>query len=182
MNDFVISKSHSLFIDRDGVINRRIFNGYVTRIDEFEFLPGVLESFEIFNGLFNKIIVVTNQQGVGKGLMSKNDLEKIHSYMIKEIENAGGRIDALFYCTDLKEKPENCRKPSIYMAQEAKRRFPDIDFSKSVMTGDSESDILFGKNAGMKTVLIGENILTENAFPDEVYPDLISFARSLKKL
>ena len=179
MDDFIITKSHSLFIDRDGVINRRIFNGYVSSVKEFEFLPGVLESFAVFNNFFNRIIVVTNQQGIGKGLMTENDLQKIHSFMIKEIEKQGGRIDGIYFCPDLADKPDNCRKPSTFLARQAKNDFPEIDFTKTIMVGDSESDILFGKNAGMKTAFIGDVSSLLNVVPDVWYNDLLSFARNL---
>ena len=82
----LIKEARYLFLDRDGVINRRLVGDYVKCQDEFEFLEGNLEAFEIFNRLFDKIVVVTNQQGIGKGLMSENDLEQVHSYMKKEID------------------------------------------------------------------------------------------------
>jgi histidinol-phosphate phosphatase family protein len=181
MNDFAFLKSHSLFIDRDGVINRRIFGGYVTKISEFDFLPGVFESFRIFNRVFNKIIVVTNQQGVGKGLMTVSDLEKIHAFMTENIGKNGGRIDAVYYCTMLANIERNCRKPDKYMALEAKDDFPEINFSKSIMVGDSESDILFGKNSGMKTILIGDEKLSDGIVPDFRFPVLLDFAKRLEK-
>ena len=181
MNDFLPLKSHSLFIDRDGVINSRIYGGYVTKIQEFHFLPGVFESFKIFNRVFDKIIVVTNQQGVGKGLMTLSDLEAIHSYMVDAIVKNGGRVDAIYYCTQLADRADNCRKPGKFMALKAKADYPAIEFTKSVMAGDSESDILFGKNSGMKTVLIGNEKLPESLKPDYHFNDLLSFAAKLEK-
>jgi len=180
MNDFYGSQSHSLFIDRDGVINKRIFNGYVRSPDEFEFLPGVLESFVRFRQLFNKIIIVTNQQGVGKGMMTERQLQEIHRLMVAQIEKAGGKVDAIYYCTDLAEKQDNCRKPNTIMADKAKADFPDIDFRKSIMVGDSESDMLFGNHAGMKTVFIGEKNSLKKVLPNAALPDLPSFANSIK--
>ncbi len=153
-----IDRSWSLFLDRDGVINRRIVGGYVQTPEEFVFLPGVLKSLAFFGKAFGKIIVVTNQQGIGKGLMDEKQLEAVHQKMLREVKKAGGRIDAVFYCPDLTSKPENCRKPSPYLAREAQKMFPEIDFSRSVMAGDSESDMAFGKNAGMFTVYVGTQI------------------------
>jgi len=77
----LIKDARYLFLDRDGVINVRLIDDYVKRKEEFEFLEGSLEAFKIFAKHFDKIVVVTNQQGIGKGLMSEGDLEKIHSYM-----------------------------------------------------------------------------------------------------
>jgi|FLOH01.1.fsa_nt_gi histidinol-phosphate phosphatase family protein len=153
----LINKTWSLFLDRDGVINKQIIGGYVSSPDEFDFLPGVLESFAFFSTLFNKVIIITNQQGVGKGIMSEAELIAVNNYMIKKISEAGGKLDAIYYCTDMAEKIGNCRKPSPSMAQKALLDFPEIDFSKSIMVGDSLCDIEFGQNMGMKTIFSGNN-------------------------
>ncbi len=151
-----IDKSWTLFLDRDGVINKRIYGGYVQHPDTFEFLPGVLESLAFFSRIFGRIIVVTNQQGIGKGIMDEIQLEAVHRKMLTDVEYAGGKIDAVFYCPDLASKPDNCRKPSPFLALEAQKQFPEIDFHKSIMVGDAESDMVFGRQAGMFTVLVGE--------------------------
>jgi histidinol-phosphate phosphatase family protein len=151
-----IDAGWTLFLDRDGVINRRIVGGYVQYPEEFVFLPGVPESIAVFSVLFGRIIVVTNQQGIGKGLMNEKQLETVHRKMLKEVEQAGGRIDAVLHCPDLAGAGATCRKPSPFLALEAQTRFPEIDFRRSIMVGDAESDMLFGKNAGMYTVWVGE--------------------------
>ncbi len=147
-------KGFTLFLDRDGVINERLVGEYVLNWGEFRFMPGALEALRFFAGYFGRIIVVTNQQGIGKGLMTEADIQDIHAHMLSEILQAGGRVDAVYYCPDLKQKPDNCRKPSPAMALQAQRDFPDIAFSQSVMVGDSLSDIDFGFFLGMRTVLI----------------------------
>jgi len=164
-----IDNTWTLFLDRDGVINKRIFGGYVTNPSEFEFLPGVLESLKYFSSVFYKIIIVTNQQGVSKGIMTEPQLIDLHSYMTAEITNNGGRADAIYYCTQLATTTGNCRKPSFFMAQEAVTDFPKIVFSKSIMVGDSQSDIEFGINAGMKTIFVTNN---ENDKLAKVLPDM----------
>jgi len=155
-NNFLkhIDNTWTLFLDRDGVINERIWGGYVTKPSEYIFLPGVLNSIAFFTSVFNKIIIVTNQQGIGKGIMSEKELKAVHDYMTKKIEQAGGKIDGIYYCTDLANKIDNCRKPSTNMAQKAVVDFPEINLTKSIMVGDSPSDIEFGKNAGMRTVFV----------------------------
>ena len=164
MSDFLknIDPSWTLFLDRDGVINKRLVDDYIKRWDEFEFLPGVLESMATFSKLFGRIIIVTNQQGVGRGWMTEEQLKSIHEKMVSHIEKAGGRVDAIYYCTDLKDKPGNCRKPSVEMFENAQKDFPEIVASKSIMAGDSQSDMDFGKKAGMFTVFIGGNNETAN--------------------
>ncbi len=177
MNGFPknIDKSWTLFLDRDGVINKRIYGGYVLHWETFEFMPGVPESLAVFSGIFGKIIVVTNQQGIGKGIMSEEQLQSVHRKMFTEVEKAGGRIDAVFHCPDMASKPDNCRKPLPFLAMKAQKRFPEIDFGKSIMVGDAESDMAFGKNAGMFTVLVGnETVSSEVA--DYKTRDLSSLA------
>lgn len=173
-----IDKSWTLFLDRDGVINVRLIDDYVKNLGEFEFLPGVLDAFTIFAEKFGRIIIVTNQQGVGKGLMTLQNVDKVHDFMVKEIEKQKGRVDKIYVCPQLKSDPDNFRKPSPRMAYMAQHDFPEIDFDKSVMIGDSNSDIEFGKNAGMYTILIGDEPV--KCKPDSQFESLIKFAKILK--
>ncbi len=175
-----IDKSWTLFLDRDGVINKRIQGGYVKCWETFEFLPGVPESIAIFSRIFGRIIVITNQQGIAKGIMNEAQLEVVHREMFAEVEQAGGKIDAIFHCPDMASKPGNCRKPSAFMALKAQKRFPEIDFSKSIMVGDTESDMAFGKNAGMFTVLVGAEMVSPEVV-DFKTRDLSSLAAYFEK-
>ena len=173
----IINNDWTLFLDRDGVINVRIIDGYVTKIDEFEFLPNVIEALKIFKEKFKYIIVATNQQGVGKGIMKFEDVETVHQFMVQQVVENGGKIDKVYFCPQLKSVPDNYRKPSPKMAYFAKNDFPDIDLSKSIMIGDMNSDVEFGKNAGMKTIFIGDNEL--NLTPDDRFETLYDFAKTL---
>lgn len=178
-----IDKTWTLFLDRDGVINRRPIYDYVKSWEEFEFLPDVLNALKSFSKIFCRIIVVTNQQGIGKGIMSVDALELIHRNMISEIEKHGGRIDAVYFCPDIKGKDGNCRKPNTAMADLAKKNFSEIILSKSVMAGDMPSDMLFGKNAQMKTVYINSGqvpLSTEQA--DAVFNNLFEFSKSISAI
>ena len=102
---------------------------------------------------FGKIIVVSNQRGIGKGLMTEEDLATIHYNMQKEIESSGGRIDGIYYCTAIDAK-HPYRKPNPGMAFLAKQDHPEIDLAKSIIAGNKPSDMLFGENAGMYSVYI----------------------------
>jgi histidinol-phosphate phosphatase family protein len=152
-----IDKSWTLFLDRDGVINKKLENDYVNTIDEFEFLPQVLEAIKQFSSHFQKIVIVTNQQGISKKLMTENDLEKVHKYLLAEVNKYGGKIDAIYYAPQLAEENSVMRKPNIGMAMAAKKEFPSIDFKKSIMVGDSISDMEFAKNANMLGIMIGKS-------------------------
>lgn len=156
-----IDYTWTLFLDRDGVINQKL-SGYVTSPSEFVFLHRAIESIVTLSDIFRTIIIVTNQQGIGKGLMTHDDLHSIHSHMLRNITLAGGRIDNIYYCPHLAQEEPLCRKPNPGMAIQAKTDFPDIDFKKSIMIGDSESDISFGNLLNMTTVRLN-NIEDQNA-------------------
>lgn len=147
--DFPIDKSWTLFLDRDGVINTRIENDYVKTPDEFHFLPGVVQAIAQLSAQFGRIVVVTNQQGIGKGLYTHDDLAAIHRKMSEAVVGSGGKIDAVFYAPHLANESSPMRKPGIGMAVAAKEKFPEIDFAKSIMVGDTESDMQFARAAGM---------------------------------
>lgn len=161
---FKTDKTWTLFLDRDGVINVKRDNDYVKKWEEFIFLDGALAAIAMLAQSFDKIIVVTNQRGVGRKLMSIEDVEDIHQKMQQEIEKAGGRIDQIFFCPDLEEEDHRAwRKPKPGMAFEAKKVYPEIDFNKSLIIGDSISDMEFGKNAGMHTIwLSSKEMATEH--------------------
>lgn len=160
----IIDFSWTLFLDRDGVINKRIFGGYIKHVSEFCFENGVIDFLRFANLHFHKIVVVTNQQGVGKCEMNEQDLNEIHNFMLDTIKSEGGRIDRVYSALNLKDAIENKRKPLPAMGIEAKNDFPSIDFNKSIMIGDTNSDIIFGKNLGMKTILVqSDEIVTEKS-------------------
>ncbi len=157
-----INKQWTLFLDRDGVINKEISGDYVRNWEMFSFLENSLEAFPVFSGLFGRIIIVTNQRGIGKGIMKEQDLEDIHSRMNSAIIDIGGRIDHVFFCPALSNE-DPCRKPNPGMAFQAKTLYPEIDLTRSVMIGNSLSDIQFGKRLGMFTCLMA----SDKAYPAE---------------
>jgi len=154
LKELRIDKQWTLFLDRDGVINKKLDNDYVKTIEEFEFIEGSEKAIATMNQLFGRTVVVTNQQGIGKGLMTKDDLKKVHQYMQEQLVPFGGKLDQIYYCPELAESNSICRKPNTGMAEEARRDFPEIDFKKSVMVGDSLSDMQMGKRVGMITVFV----------------------------
>lgn len=149
-----IDRSWTLFLDRDGVINHRLHGDYVKHWDEFSFIDGVLDAMPFLAHRFGLIVVVTNQQGIGKGLYTAEDLAAVHETMQQEIAFHGGRIDRIYFSPYLDAEKHPSRKPGIGMALEAKKDFPQIDFSKAIMAGDSVSDLEFGRDAGMFTAHI----------------------------
>ncbi len=177
----LIDNSWTLFIDRDGVLNHEKKNDYIRNWEEFSFYEGVTDALSMLSKVFGVIVLVTNQKGVGKGLMTVEDLTNIHQNMLQEIEAKGGRIDHIFYCPDLDNDSPN-RKPNPGMAFQAKTIFPQIDFNKSLMIGNKLSDMGFGRNAGIYTVFVSTTN-PETPFPHDLIDircaDLMDFAQQL---
>ena len=175
-----IDSSWTLFLDRDGVINKKRDDDYVKSLDELDLLPGAIEAISDLSKIFKRVIIVTNQQGIGKKLMSEKSLVQIHKYICKQVENKGGIIDAVYYAPHLVSENSNMRKPEIGMALKAKDDFKEIDFSKSIMIGDSPSDMEFGRRARMISIKIDKN----SANPEHNYSfnSLLDFSEVLKNI
>jgi histidinol-phosphate phosphatase family protein len=148
-----IDNTWTLFLDRDGVINHEKKEDYILNWEEFKFYDGVTEALRILSGIFGTIVMVTNQRGVGKGLMTVEDLSRIHTKMQEVIVAASGRIDKIYFCSSM---DNDCyeRKPNPGMAYQAQKDFPSIDFSKSIIVGNKPGDMQFGRNAGMFTIFV----------------------------
>lgn len=172
-----IDKTWSLFLDRDGIINERIVDGYVKSITEFVILPKVREAMLVLRQTFGHIFLVSNQQGIGKGLMSAVDVEQVHGYMEAELEFP---FDRIYYCGALASEGSRMRKPETGMAEQARVDFPEVDFSRSVMVGDALTDMQFGEKAGMYTAFIPG---AAAAYPQASLQctDLYDFAMKVKK-
>jgi histidinol-phosphate phosphatase family protein len=173
-----IDKSWTLFLDRDGVINKRIEKDYVKRWEEFEFLSGVTDALKKLHNIFGKVLVVTNQQGIGKGLYTAGDLDLIHGNMIYEVKKLGGRIDKVYFSPYLHSENHPTRKPGTGMASLAQQDFPEVNFERSIMVGDSMSDMQFGKSCGMKTVFISEKP-KQDPLIDYNFTSLLQFSEAL---
>ena len=175
-----INPSWTLFIDRDGVINDEKYLDYIHTWDEFRFYEGVKEAFKIFNEKFARIILVTNQRGVAKGLTKLEDVELIHKNMLGEIVAAGGRIDKIYFCPEMESQN---RKPNPGMGLMAIKDFNEIDLSKSVMVGNTLSDMKFGRNLGVAINVFlpttRKEVDQNDPDIDLVFNDLISFATVL---
>jgi histidinol-phosphate phosphatase family protein len=176
-----VDASWTLFLDRDGVINERIEHGYVRSWDDFVFFPRTPQAIVSLSEIFGKVIVVTNQQGIGKGLMTEKELHEVHRLLRKTIDLMDGCIDKIYYCPELAAANSPNRKPNTGMGLQAQRDFPTIDFKKAIMVGDSASDIEFGQQLGMVTVLIKSKFSTYEADcnPDFVYESLTLLAKEI---
>jgi histidinol-phosphate phosphatase family domain/HAD-superfamily hydrolase, subfamily IIIA len=178
-----INKDWTLFLDRDGVINHDKDKSYIFSFDEFRFYDGVLDALKFLSSIFSRIVVVTNQRGVGRGLMTEETLIDIHHRMQEQIEKAGGRIDAIFYCTANNNEDPN-RKPNPGMFYQAKAKFPEITPGHSLIVGNNISDMEFGRNAGIHTVFVKTtqpHIALPHPAIDLAFDSLPDFAKALRE-
>lgn len=176
-----IDSEWTLFLDRDGVINYEKQNDYIHTWSEFKFYEGVLDAMAIFAKKFKHIVVVTNQRGIGKGVTKEKDLIYLHKKMKEEVEENGGRIDAIYYCKDI-DSSSPCRKPNPGMGLQAIKDLPTIHLTKAIMIGNTLSDMQFGRNLGISTIFLPTTrpeVKLDDETIDAVFPSLIAFAQNL---
>jgi D-glycero-D-manno-heptose 1,7-bisphosphate phosphatase len=178
-----VSDSHltrrAIFLDRDGVINAKLpEDRYVAHTSEFEFLPGVVHALRTLARLGYVLVVITNQRGIGRGLMTEDQLAAVHDFMREEFRRAGVTLHAVYYCPHDKTEHCPCRKPEPGLILRAERDL-GIDLGSSYMVGDSPSDIGAGKRAGTRTVRITAG---DDDTADLVFPGLPAFAEFLEDL
>lgn len=146
----------AFFFDRDGIVNVRIPGDYVKTKEEFRFNEGFPELFAKIKAKGYLAVLITNQQGIGKGLMSESDLAVVHNYMQSLLKEASGYMfDDIYFCPDLESSNSPNRKPNPGMILSAIQKWK-IDVSSSWMIGDSIKDYEAGMRAGAQTILIGD--------------------------
>lgn len=149
--------SRAVFFDRDGIINERRPDDYVKTPAEFILLPDIFQLLPEVHRRGALAIVITNQRGIARGLMSSGDLQTIHDFMQDEVERrTGERFDAIYYCPHERDENCHCRKPRPGMLLDAARDHA-IDLAASWMIGDTESDIEAGHAAGCRAALVAAN-------------------------
>ncbi len=148
----------TIILDRDGVLNKKTPKAeYVTQWSKFQWLPGAKEALALLKRFNYRIIIVTNQAGISRGMMTEADLTDIHEKMKKEAREAGGDIDAIYYCPHGWDENCECRKPKPGMFFQAQRDF-HLDLTKTVFIGDDERDKMAGDAAGCRTLLVDAEI------------------------
>jgi D-glycero-D-manno-heptose 1,7-bisphosphate phosphatase len=167
----------TVFLDRDGVINRKPPEGdYVKSWEEFEFLPKAPEALRLLKEAGMRLIIVTNQRGIARGLMTERDLEEIHKHMLAELARFQASIDAIYYCPH-EEGVCDCRKPRVGLFRQAQQDFPDIDFANSAIIGDSLKDMEAGTRLGFLTIFIADGTekerLLKEAFAKGIRIDVV---------
>jgi histidinol-phosphate phosphatase family protein len=153
------STERAIFLDRDGVINRRRPD-HVRSWGELEFLPGSLAALRRLHQRGERVVVVTNQSGVGRGLITRAELAAIHELMVEAIESSGGHIERIYVCPHLPSLGCSCRKPRVGMLLRGARELR-IDLSRSILVGDSLTDVLAAQAAGCQPILVGDARTTD---------------------
>jgi len=153
-NSFSLRTLRTVFLDRDGVLNRKLPEGrYVTSWSEFQPLPGVPQAIGRLNRAGVRVVVVSNQRGIALGLYTADDVRQIHSALQSWLQSHGAHIDAFYFCPHDAQQC-NCRKPLPGLFDQARAEFPEIAAATSLMIGDSLSDIEFGRRLGMTTLFL----------------------------
>ncbi|MEA3352324.1 MAG: D-glycero-beta-D-manno-heptose 1,7-bisphosphate 7-phosphatase [Campylobacterota bacterium] len=168
------NKQKVFFLDRDGVVN--IEKNYLYKIEDFEFIDGVFETLRYLKKLDYKFIIVTNQSGISRGYYSKDDFDRLTSWMLKKFEEHNIKIEAVLLCPHGPDDNCNCRKPKIGMIEQAKELF-DIDLKNSWMVGDKGSDIQLAVNSKIGNtiqVMTGHIFDKENSKADYVLESIKS--------
>ena len=170
----------AIFFDRDGVVNYRLVKDYVKSADEFRFVADFFDFFRKIKDAGYLAILVTNQQSVGKGIMTEAELCGIFDYMQREIRKATGfAFDDIYYCTALSSSGSPDRKPNPGMLIKAIEKW-DIDREQSWMIGDRGSDAQAGRNAGVRSIMIGNSPEDEKSLADVCYVNLDAAWESFK--
>ncbi len=169
-------KFSTIFLDRDGVINRKLENDYVKNWSEFEFLAGVKEALIQLTAAQHRLIIITNQRGISRGIMSELDVQNVHQKLRSELAVYGANISGIYHCPHDNHQC-SCRKPDVGMFLNAQKDFPEIDFKQSVMIGDSVTDLEAGSRVGCATIFI--NPSSKLLIPDPLSFNLLGEAESL---
>jgi histidinol-phosphate phosphatase family protein len=180
---------NTVFLDRDGVLNED--TDLIKHPDELRILPGVPEAIKLFNDHGIRTVVITNQPVIARGLCNAQTVDEIHMKLKRELAKAGARLDAIYYCPHHPETHHgngvielrracDCRKPNIGMIMQAKEEL-GLRLGACMMIGDSSVDILTGKRAGLRTVLLqtGKGRITDDAAPDYTFKDLLEAAQAI---
>ena len=178
-----LKQSPAIFLDRDGTINEEIL--YLHEPEKFKLLPNALEGIKKFQDMGYKIVIVTNQPGIGMGYFTEEDFYRVNREMLKQFSKAGILIDKIYFCPHSKAEKCPCRKPNTALLQRAKEDL-NLDITHSFVIGDKTSDIETGKRAGIRTILVKTGFKGEDeeysVKPDFVADDLLHAAQIVLSL
>ena len=150
------TENKAVFLDRDGTININKPE-YLYKIKDFKFTSTAIPALKKLSKTDYKIIILTNQSGIGRGYFKEKDLKKLHQWLLKQLKKKGIRIDKIYHCPHVSKDNCSCRKPKIGMLQWAIKDF-DLSLAKSWVIGDDERDIIMAREANIRSIKIGKRI------------------------
>lgn len=157
--DFVpsppLERRPAVFLDRDGTINEHV--EYLGDPEKFQLIPGVIEAIKGFNGLGYRVVLVTNQPGIGMGYFSLEDFYRVMRRFLGPLGKAGGKVNKIYFCPHSAAEDCECRKPKTLLFERAAKEL-NLDLTCSFMIGDTSIDIEAGKRAGLRTILVATGI------------------------
>lgn len=171
------------FLDRDGVINKD--TGYLYKVDEFEFIPGCVAALKQLADKGYRLMIVTNQSGIGRGYYTEQDYQALTTWYRGELLVQGVPIQGVYHCPHSPESECDCRKPKAGLFRQALRQHPEINFSQSLMVGDKLSDLTAASRIGIhRLILVGNKKGAYDTSPEsgvelERFHSLASFVQSL---
>jgi len=176
-----------IFLDRDGTIIKE--KNFIQSPQQLEFFSGSIQAIKILKNLGYKIIVVSNQSGVGRGILTEEMVKKVNHFFMRKLVEKDAPVDALYYCPHHPDQNCDCRKPETGMLKKAAQEHK-LNLRDAVVIGDKISDVRLGKNIGAKTILVltgyGKSevskIKEEKDKPDFVAKNLLSATRWIKEL
>jgi D-glycero-D-manno-heptose 1,7-bisphosphate phosphatase len=158
LTDSFLAQRPAIILDRDGVLNQKPPKAqYVRNVTEFRWLEGAKEALCLLTKAGYKIIVVSNQAGIARGLMTKEDVERIHEHMRADAAPAGGQIDAIYYCPHGWDENCECRKPRPGLLFKAQHDL-NLDLTRTLVIGDDERDAQAAQAAGAPSLLVSPEI------------------------
>jgi D-glycero-D-manno-heptose 1,7-bisphosphate phosphatase len=169
-----MARPATVFLDRDGTINVKAPEGeYITRPEDLVLLPGAADAVRRLNEAGVEVVVVTNQRGIARGLMSEDDYTAVTGVLADRLAEHGARWRAVFHCPH-EAGACRCRKPETGLIDRARVEVPGLDVTGAVLIGDSESDVEAGRRAGLRTVLLADPVSARAraSAADQVAPTL----------
>lgn len=147
----ILSANKVIFLDRDGTITEE--KDFISKVEEIKFLPGSKEALKILQGLGYKLVIVSNQSGIARGIMAGEQVEKVNNFLLKELTKEGIKIEAIYYCPHHPDENCDCRKPRTGLIRKAVQDH-HLKLKSTWMIGDKLSDVLLGKNIKGKSILV----------------------------
>jgi len=182
-----LNRQKAVFVDRDGTLIHE--KNFVSRLEDVEFVPGSVEAIKMLKGLGYRVVIISNQSGIGRGILTEKIVEEINDFIVNQLKGNDVLVDGLYYCPHSPEDDCSCRKPNLGLIDQASSEL-NLSLKNSWVIGDKDSDVMLATNMGGRAglVLTGygkkelEKIrLDSDAKPDFVADDLLGAALWIEK-